>query len=71
MSLAVEVKVFTEQSGMIHHPNESSLCCYVLYLYEKVLDYFLETDAQFSHNFSNVPRNCVIFLYSSVLTFLI
>lgn len=53
MSLAVEVKVFTEQSGMIHHPNESSLCCYVLY--EKVLDYFW----RLMHNFLIILAMCL------------
>lgn len=39
ISVAIKVKGSTEQSGMIHHLNESSVC-YVLSLHEKGLKYF-------------------------------
>lgn len=68
--VAIKVKGSTEQSGMIHHLNESSIC-YVLSLYEKDLEYFGQLMLNFLIILASVHHNCVIFLYRLVLKFLI
>lgn len=70
ISAVIKVKGSTEQSGMIHHLNESSIY-YVLSLYEKGLKYFGQLMLNFLIILASIHPNCVIFLYRSVLEFLI